>query len=311
VSVENALEELYSVEPGEFTKTRDRLVKDLKKVGDKDGAALIAAKRKPTQIAYVLNQLARREPDAVGELIDVGRALVREQRKAMRGEGHGLKESMERQRKAIADVAAKAAAVMKDLGVDPNAHLAEIATALQAALVDPIIGTQLEEGRMEKAPEAAIGFGAPMAPESSPAPAPAPRSAPAVDEKSEEEEDEEEDEPEAPPAPKRDEKAIAAAKKHAEAAASDANKARHGATQADRETKALAAKSTKLTEQATAAEREAKEAIALAGRLAEQAAAAQAATSAAAKKAESLAAEAETKAATARQAEAAVAALEG
>lgn len=160
--LERALDELYESEPAEFTKKRDALVKDLKKAGDKESAAFLAARRKPTQIAYVLNQLARQHPDAVAELVDVGRELAREQRRALRGEAsHGLRDSIDRQRKAIAEVGQKAASVMKSLGLDPMAHLQEVTVALQAALIDPTIGAQLEAGQLEKAPEAAVGgFGA-------------------------------------------------------------------------------------------------------------------------------------------------------
>jgi len=53
-AIEQALDELYSTDPSEFTKKRDALAKELKKAGNKDAAAALAARRKPTQIAYVL-----------------------------------------------------------------------------------------------------------------------------------------------------------------------------------------------------------------------------------------------------------------
>jgi len=163
-SVEKALEELYSSDPGDFTKKRDAISKELKARGDGEAAATVRARRKPTQIAWVLNQLARRHPDDVAELVDVGRELAREQRKALRGEGAGsFRESIERQRKVVGDLTRRTAELMKELGVDPSGHLDEIASALQAALVDPSVGAQLEEGRLEKPPEAAAGFAGPVA----------------------------------------------------------------------------------------------------------------------------------------------------
>lgn len=167
--LEAALEELYGVDVSEFTKTRDRLIKQLKATGDKEGAASLGARRKPSQVAWVLNQFARREPDAVSALVDVGRELAREQRKALRGEAStGLRDSIERQRKTIVEATTKVTALMKELGVEPGAHLGEVTTALQAALVDPVVGAQLEEGRLEKAPEAATGFGGAIPEEAAP-----------------------------------------------------------------------------------------------------------------------------------------------
>ncbi len=171
-SVEKALEELYDASPATFTATRDRLAKELRASGDDEGAAAIAARRKPTQIAHVLNQLARRHADELAELVDVGRELARVQRTALRGgSATGLREAIERQRKVVAELTSKAAAVMRDLGIDPRGHLDEIAGALHAALVDPAVGDALEAGRLEKTPAATAGFpGAAPQEEERPAP---------------------------------------------------------------------------------------------------------------------------------------------
>ncbi len=164
-SVEKALEELYSKGPSEFTKKRDAIAKDLKAQGDDEAASAVRARRKPTQIAWVLNQLARRHPDDVAELVDVGRELAREQRKALRGEATtSFRESIDRQRKVVGGLTRRTADLMKELGLDPSGHLDEVASALQAALVDPAVGAQLEEGRLEKPPEAAAGFAGPSGP---------------------------------------------------------------------------------------------------------------------------------------------------
>lgn len=262
--VERALDELFSADPAAFTKKRDALVKDLKKAGDKDAAARVAAKRKPTQMAYVLNQLAREHPDSVAELIDVGRELAREQRRAVRGEAsHGLRDSIDRQRKAISDVGAKAALVMKALGVDPMAHLQEITVALQAAMIDPIVGAALEAGQLEKAPEAAVGFGGPMPADigSEPAPRAKKKSVPPP-----ESEEPEEDDAEAREAEERERerareahaRSVAEAKALVAGAASDVKKARSAASKATVEAEAAELVAEKAREAATAANKEAK-----------------------------------------------------
>lgn len=154
------IDELYANAPGAFTKKRDELAKRLKAERRGDVAATVKALRKPTQIAYVLNLVARRFTDEVGELVDVGRDLSRAQRKALRGgDASGeLRTAIGRQRHVVRDLTTKTGALMREIGVSATGHLDEIAGALQAALVDPIIGAQLEEGRLEKVPERATGF---------------------------------------------------------------------------------------------------------------------------------------------------------
>lgn len=154
-----ALDELYAAAPATFTARRDQLAKELKAAGDAEGAAELKARKKPTQIAYVLNQLARRHGEEVAALVDVGRELARAQRKALRGEaGHDLRDAIGRQRSAVSGLTSSAASLMRELGIDPSGHLDTVAGALQSALVDPAVGAELEEGRLEKVPEVAAGF---------------------------------------------------------------------------------------------------------------------------------------------------------
>lgn len=160
VNAEQALDELYATPPDAFTKTRDALAKRLKTEGDEAASAKVKGARKPTQIAYVLNQLARRHPDDVAALVDVGRELARAQRKALRGGNAAgeLREAIAHQREVVSALTRKTASLMTDLEVNANGHLDEVAGALQAALVDPVVGAQLEEGRLEKVPAPAAGF---------------------------------------------------------------------------------------------------------------------------------------------------------
>lgn len=241
--LERALEELYGTPPSEFTKKRDMLAKDLSRE-DAAAATALRARRKPTQIAWVLNQLARRHAAEVAELADVGRELARAQRQALRGEPTSFRESIARQRQVVRDVTQTASTVMKDLGLDPRGHLDEVAAALRAALVDPAFAIQLEEGRLEKAPEAAVSFAGPIGLEAKEPPAEGRKRA----------------RPERAPArakgaeARADRKTVALAKKRASEAA-----------QAERQAAALARKRTiaeeraerKATAQAQRAEREA------------------------------------------------------
>jgi len=179
------IDALYASSPDDFTAERNAAAKRLAAEGESQAASKVKALRKPTQIAWVLNQLTRRHPDDVAALVDVGRDLARAQRKALRGgdASSDLRETIGRQRAAIHELTTKTAALMRELGVSSAGHLDEIAGALQAALVDPTVGAQLEEGRLEKVPEPASGFPGTMPvtagpPSSRPRPRPEPEPRP-------------------------------------------------------------------------------------------------------------------------------------
>lgn len=274
--IDRALDELYGASPAEFTEKRKALAKALAAAGDKAAASRVSAQRKPTQIAWVLNQLARKHPDEIAELVDVGRLLARAQRKALRGEkGTDLRDAIAEQRRIVGDLTGKAAALMRDLGVTVQGHLDEVSGALHAALVDPTVGATLEEGRLDRLPAPATGFpGASLAPE-----------AEAVAERDEEPEEEPKKEREEPKRPRHPEhsakkakaeaaaqraharevaraeaKARAEEKARAEARAAEAEAVQTAriAEEAEREADGAAANAKKLTDAARALDAEAK-----------------------------------------------------
>jgi hypothetical protein len=73
--VQAAADQLYAADPAEFTDRRADLVAQARATGDKTGARAIGALRRPTRGAWVVNQLARADPDAVAELSRLGDEL--------------------------------------------------------------------------------------------------------------------------------------------------------------------------------------------------------------------------------------------
>ena len=73
--LEAALDELYGTYPAEFVTARKRLAATLRAGGDKAGAKVLQAARRPSTSAWALNQLARREPALVERLLDACSAL--------------------------------------------------------------------------------------------------------------------------------------------------------------------------------------------------------------------------------------------
>jgi hypothetical protein len=75
-----ALDELYRVRPTDFTRARQALVQRLRDADKLDEARKAQRRRRPTVAVWVVNQLARRDPDAVAEFIDAVQGTIRAQR---------------------------------------------------------------------------------------------------------------------------------------------------------------------------------------------------------------------------------------
>ncbi|GAA2560925.1 hypothetical protein [Mycolicibacterium diernhoferi] len=152
MSVEDDLVTLYGVAPEEFTALRKELVAAAKKRGDEDAARTIAASRRPTTAAWVLNRLVRTD-DSVRARLGGLTAELRAAHAAM--DGPRIRELTRTQRTLIAELV-RAAFEAAELS-NPSAALREDVTGtLQAAIADPEVAGRL--GRLEKA-EQFSGFG--------------------------------------------------------------------------------------------------------------------------------------------------------
>lgn len=146
------LDELYAARPGEFTALRNRLVSAAKKRKDSEAATRIAAARKPTTAAWVVNHLVHANTDVKRSLTDLGQRL-REAHAAM--DGPAIRELSAEQR-SLVDQLARAALEGAEVG-NPTAALREdVVATLQAAVADPDVAQRL--GRLAKA-EQWSGFG--------------------------------------------------------------------------------------------------------------------------------------------------------
>src|SRR4051812_37035350 len=64
MTVDDDLDTLYGVRPEEFTALRKELVAAARKRGDTEAAKSVAAARRPTVAAWVVNHLVRTDPSA-------------------------------------------------------------------------------------------------------------------------------------------------------------------------------------------------------------------------------------------------------
>ena len=111
--LEAAATELYALPPEEFVGARTALVKQARAAKDRELATAVGALRKPTRTAWVVNLLARDDPDAVGALLDLGDALraAQDQR-----DGAALRDLSARRRTAIDALVRRGSTLARDAG---------------------------------------------------------------------------------------------------------------------------------------------------------------------------------------------------
>jgi hypothetical protein len=142
-----AVAELYSADPDEFTKRRAELAAQARATGAASAAKRIGILRRPTRSAWVVNQLARAEPSAAAELATLGSELQAAQQSL---DGARIRELSVRRRQLIDSLARQAFAISGQQS--PTAGLREEVTAtLGAALADPQVAERLRAGTLERA----------------------------------------------------------------------------------------------------------------------------------------------------------------
>lgn len=147
--------DLYALPPDEFVAARTEAVKRAKGVGDRGLADEIGKLRRPTVGAWVVNLLARRRPELVDELLELGEALRSAQRDLR---GDELRELSMRRRAVVAGLSQEAIRIARHDHRRDNLPVAEIEATLGAALADPVVAEQVRAGRLIKT-VAYAGFG--------------------------------------------------------------------------------------------------------------------------------------------------------
>jgi hypothetical protein len=150
-----AVDELYSADPDEFIERRRMLAAGARSAGDAVAAKRIAALRKPTRSAWVVNQLARSAPGAASELAGLGEQLRDAQRSA---DGEALRELSRRRYQLVGSLVRQALAVSGQQHAPSSALRDEVAATLGAAVADPQVAAQVAAGALAQ-PVHREGFG--------------------------------------------------------------------------------------------------------------------------------------------------------
>ncbi|MFD1051520.1 hypothetical protein ACFQ1S_41215, partial [Kibdelosporangium lantanae] len=75
MDLDSIAQRLYALLPSEFMAARTEFTREAREAGDRETAARIAKLKKPSQAAWALNLLARKEPDELKRLANLGTAL--------------------------------------------------------------------------------------------------------------------------------------------------------------------------------------------------------------------------------------------
>ena len=124
------------------------------RIGDKQAAKQISALRKPTRSAFTINALARRDPDGVAELVELGEQLRQAERSV---DPKQIRELTSRRRRLVNDLTKRAFENVDER--DPSSAVRdEVVSTLTAALADPDVAAQVADGTLVK-PARWEGFG--------------------------------------------------------------------------------------------------------------------------------------------------------
>jgi hypothetical protein len=153
--------ELYGADPDGFTARRAELAAGARDAGEPAAAKQIAALRKPTRSAWVVNRLVRSDAEIRSRLS----ALAADLRAA--ADGTTIRE-LTAARARLVDELTRTALRVAELAAPPAALREEVTATLDAAIADPEVAASL--GTLVRAAHYA-GFGLAPLPDGAPAPA--------------------------------------------------------------------------------------------------------------------------------------------
>ena len=155
-SADEVADELYALPPEQFVAARDEHVRRARAAGDRERAAALARLRRPTTSAWVVNLLARDQPELLDQLLSLGEELRSAQRELR---GAQLRELTANRQRVVAALVQAARRLAAEAGHPVSAGTAyEVEQTLNAALADPQTAHSVRAGRLVHSAEP-TGFG--------------------------------------------------------------------------------------------------------------------------------------------------------
>ena len=156
MDLDDALDELYGCARAEFVDRRRDLTRSARSAGNPDLAREISRVRKPTQVAWLLNQWIRRSPSDLDPVLAVADELREAQR---RSSADLLRELGVRRQEVVHTATARVRAFASGTGVAMSSTSErETVQTLRAAIADQEVAGLLRRGRLVTAMEYS-GFG--------------------------------------------------------------------------------------------------------------------------------------------------------
>lgn len=139
-------DELFGLAPANFIRARDARARAAREAGDRELATRITALRKPTNVAWLANQLARDRPEQVRPFLTLGESL-REATASLRGPA--LRELSRQRQQLVHALVQQGRALATDDGPRVTEDVARgLEETLHAALSDPSGAGLLAAGRL-------------------------------------------------------------------------------------------------------------------------------------------------------------------
>ena len=145
--VADAAAELYAGDPAAFTERRGTLAAQARSAGQAVAAKQIAALRKPTHSAWLVNQLVRADPGVAAQLSELGQEL-RSAGAAL--DGTRIRE-LSQARRRLVNTLVRQALRLPGAGPPSAAVREELTATFGAALADPQVAGQLAAGTLVRA----------------------------------------------------------------------------------------------------------------------------------------------------------------
>ncbi|MDH4111858.1 MAG: hypothetical protein OEV60_04140 [Actinomycetota bacterium] len=153
---------LYRAPLEAFIAARDDLAGHLRAEGRTADATAVKALKKPTMVAWALDQLAVRDQEGLQALLSAGAEVRAAQQAALsskRGATDRLRAAGAARRDVVAHLSSVAVQALADAGKGSATHADQIVRALETCSVDAAAGSALASGTLDRPPEASAGFG--------------------------------------------------------------------------------------------------------------------------------------------------------
>jgi hypothetical protein len=140
------LDELYGVPLDAFVATRDRLARARRERGDRDGAAGLRSRRKPSRAAWALNRAVRVATTALDAVVAAGDALREAQQRSLsRSDPNAVRDAARNRHDAVRFLADIAVAALGGAGESARTAIEE---TLNAASLDPEAAALVHAGQL-------------------------------------------------------------------------------------------------------------------------------------------------------------------